>query len=88
MWNHEMMPHNWGWGVGMGILWLFVLVMLVLAIVWAVRQFGGRELAGGPAGRGQPSGDGESPREILDRRYAEGELSRDEYDQMKEDLEE
>ena len=29
-----------------------------------------------------------SPREILDRRYAEGELSKEEYEQMKADLEE
>lgn len=69
----------------MGIFWLLVLVILVVAIVYAVREVGGREFAGGPSA--QPPADRESPREILDRRYAEGELSKEEYEQMKEDLE-
>ena len=70
----------------MGIFWLLVLVILVVAIVYAVRQFGGREFAGGPSAA--PPTDRESPREILDRRYAEGELSKEEYEQMKAELEE
>jgi putative membrane protein len=89
MWNHDswhMMPQNWSGGVVMGIFWLLVLVLLIVAIVYAVRMAGGREFAGGPSG--EPPADRESPRETLDRRYAEGELSREEYERMKSDLEE
>lgn len=38
----------------------------------------------GPQVRGVPGG--ESPRDILDRRYAAGELSPEEYRQAREDL--
>jgi putative membrane protein len=69
----------------MGVFWLLVLVLLVVAIVYAVRAVGDREFSGGASG--ELSADRESPREILDRRYAEGELSKEEYKQMKEDLE-
>ena len=90
MWDQDwhMMPHDWGWGGGifMGVFWLLVIALIVFAIVYLVRQTGGRQFAGGP--RGGPPPDRESPRDILDRRYAEGELSREEYEQMKKDLKE
>lgn len=41
---------------------------------------------GGNGGHGEPGGE-KSAREVLDLRYAEGKISRDEYRQMKEDLE-
>ncbi len=86
MWNyHDMMPH-WGWSLLMGLFWLLILAGLIVGIMWLVREYGGREFAGGPA-QGPPDRR-ESPREILDRRYAEGELSREEYEEMKRDLEE
>lgn len=84
MWDHHMMPHNWTWGTTMGLFWFFVVLLLVLAVVYAVREYGNRQFAGGPSGR--PGIDHESPREVLDRRYAEGEISREEYEQMKDDL--
>lgn len=83
--HHDMMPHNWGWGGGMGILWLLFLVLLIFAVMWTVREFAGQEASGGS--RAGPPADRESPREILDRRFAEGELTREEYEQKKQDLE-
>ena len=84
MWNGPMMGP---WGFAMGIFWLVLFGLVVFLAVYLARQSGaGLQRAGGPRGAGpEPK---ESPREILDRRDAEGELSREEYDQMKADLEE
>ncbi len=60
----------------MWIVWLVILV----AIVWVVRSAvtGGEERS-----RKTPS-----PLELLKARYARGEISRDEYRRMREELEE
>lgn len=64
-----------GWGWGMMFFWLIVLVAIV-ALVW--------RLLGGPQGiGGTPSGRAE---EILKERYARGEIDRDTYARMLEDL--
>lgn len=71
-------------GYGMGIVgWLFMLVFwgliiagLVLLVRWLWDQ--GRTRAG--------AGGGETPLEILKRRYARGEISKEEFDRMKQDL--
>jgi putative membrane protein len=70
-----------GWGVhgffggGMWLLWIGLIVVLVLV----VRAMSG---AGSAQGGGQPR----SPREILDERYARGEIDKEEYDQKRKDL--
>lgn len=87
MWNGNG-PGMWPWGFMMGFVWLVLFGLVIFFAVYAARQWSAdrREAAGGPSGgphREQPE---ESPREILDRRYAEGELSREEYERMKDDL--
>ena len=72
---------GWMWGVGM---WLGGLVMLVFwgaLIVVAVLVV--RHLAGGVAERDVRT----SPLDILKRRYASGEITREQYEQMRKDLE-
>lgn len=81
-----MMPMDWGqapwfWGlgmlVGMGMFFLFcglVLVGLVLLVRWLWVQ-------NRPAPRGQ-----DSPLEILKRRYARGEITREEFESIRRDL--
>ena len=59
---------------------LAIIVGIVILIVWAVKRF-----TGGSANLNQPSG-GQSPREILQARYARGEITRDQYQQMLSDL--
>lgn len=74
---------GWLW---MAVWWLFALVLLVLAVlavVWLTRNLGG-DRGRPPAGR--QSGAVASARETLDLRYARGELSRDEYHQVRRDL--
>lgn len=67
---------------GMGWYWLFgalLLLGLALLVVVAVRRLSGGVGRGGPdAGGDQPSGRSQA-RNILDERYARGELSNEEY---------
>lgn len=73
-----------GYGHGMGIFgglfmllfWGLIIVGLVLLVrlLWNhVRPVGG-------------SGVGEAPLDILKRRYAKGEITREEYDRIRQDL--
>lgn len=59
------------------IFWLLILVGIVLLIVWL-------------AGRGRPaggiSGPSETPLDILKTRYARGEITREEFERMKQDI--
>jgi putative membrane protein len=73
--------HHAGWGVhdfGFGglLMWILLAVLAGIVVYMAVRQH--------DAGR-RDSGD-RTPLEILRRRYASGEISRDEYERMKSDL--
>ena len=58
----------------MGLIWLMLLVVVVAMLLGWVRT-------GGAGGSDAPSA-----REILDRRYARGEISREEYQQRLDDL--
>lgn len=59
---------------------LVIVVGIVILIVWAVKRF-----TSGTANWNQSSGN-QSPREILQARYARGEINRDQYQQMLQDL--
>ena len=75
-----MWPYGpWGW---FPFMWIFPLIFLVVLLLLPFRG-GGWPMCGGRGPRGRK----ESAREILDRRYARGEISREEYQQMKKDLE-
>ena len=66
----------WG-GLGMllwGLIGLPILVLAVLAIIWLPRDLGRRHREPSP----EP---GPTPRDILRRRYAAGEISEEEYRQ-------
>jgi putative membrane protein len=77
-----MWPYGpWGWFPGM---WIFPLIFIVVMLIFLFRW--GDWPMGRGHGRGRRDRD-ESAREILDRRYARGEISREEYQQMKKDLE-
>ncbi|KRE64962.1 hypothetical protein ASG92_18390 [Arthrobacter sp. Soil736] len=77
----------WGYGQGMGWMWLWVPLLLIgiaLLVVLAVRVAGGGVRDGygppGPAGPGGPPPAGASrARQILDERFARGELTADQY---------
>jgi putative membrane protein len=66
---------SWGWGGGiMMILWMILIVALIYWVVRAARR-GGNQLF-------QP----ESAIEILKKRYARGEISKEEFEERKKDL--
>ncbi len=73
--------HGWGGGFfpfGM-FVWPVVLIALVLLVAWALRSTRPPHAAAGPPRR--------SPGlEVLEERYARGEISRDEYLQKKADI--
>ncbi len=79
----------WGW---FPFMWIFPLVFLVAILIflfrggrggWGGHPCGGREIRN----EGMPDKKEESARDILDRRYARGEISREEYREMRKELE-
>jgi len=72
-WNHMM-----GYGYGGGFMWLLVLVLFGVAIYFLL-QFS----------KSKNSDDStiETPLDILKKRYAKGEIDKEEFDRKKKDLE-
>lgn len=72
-----------GWHMMSPGMWLFMLLfwgLIIIGIVTLVRW-----LAGRGSHKNQPAT--ETPLEILKKRYARGEIEREEYEKMKKDLE-
>ncbi|MHB1171996.1 MAG: SHOCT domain-containing protein [Lacisediminihabitans sp.] len=75
----------WGYGFNAGWMWLFgplVLVGVVLLVIVAVRSIGGGVYRGstrGDAGVLPTQGTKSTARQVLDERYAKGELTTEEY---------
>lgn len=75
-----MWPYG-AWGP-MPWMWIFPLIFLIVFVMFLFRA-GGLPMCGDRGTRDSEP----SAREILDRRYARGEIGREEYQQMKKDLE-
>lgn len=74
------MMGGWGaanpwWGITMLVVWIALIAGIVLLAVWGFRQIG-------PVG-----GVARQPLDILKERYARGEISREQFEQMRRDLE-
>ena len=76
MGNGMMGGGMWLWMVIAVIFWLMLAVGVVLLAIWAARKF----VAGG-SGKVE-----ENALDILKKRYARGEISREEYEEMKRDI--
>jgi putative membrane protein len=70
-----MWPYMGAMGGWMVLWWAFGIAVLVL-LVWTMTRAAG----------GFSPGGGETPEQILKRRYARGEIERDEYQRRLEDL--
>jgi len=74
-----------GFGMGFGGLGLIGMILfwvaVIAGIVWLVRTVGGSNVQFPMQMQG-----GQNAREILDQRYARGELDREQYETMKQDL--
>ena len=79
MWDgHDGM----GWWMLFGSIWFVIFWGL---IIWAaVTLFS--KLGGGQSAQSGPSSREESPLDIVKRRYARGEISKEEYDRLRSDL--
>ncbi len=70
------MMHGFGnYGFGMGFGWIFMIlfwVIIILIVVALVKKVG--------------SGEKETAEEILKKRYARGEISKEEFERLKEDI--
>ena len=70
---------GWGWWGGhmlfSALFWIVVVVAIAFAVRWAVRS----------AHDGRPGGDprGESALDILNKRYARGEIGREEFEEKR-----
>ncbi len=72
-------------GSNMALWWIVSIVLfvgVVVAIVYALKGLGGTAPSS-PADPGSPE---DSPREIVNRRYARGEIDRQQYEQLMKDL--
>ncbi|OGW27790.1 MAG: hypothetical protein A2X59_05450 [Nitrospirae bacterium GWC2_42_7] len=69
---------GYGWGMGFG--WLIMIIfwgLVILGIAYIVKS-----LAGGVKKEEKDT----TPVEILKKRYAKGEITKDEFEKMKDDL--
>lgn len=77
------MMGNWGYGYGYGpihmIIWVVIIVAVVAFCAWMMRSvcMPGMRRHGTPRSAGL---------DVLEQRYARGEINRDEYLQKKQDL--
>ena len=82
-----MGPGYW-WGYGNGWFWIFPLLCMIFMVAMVVMMF--RRGGCMPMRRGSSDAPGhtrETPRQILDRRLASGELTREQYDAMRRTIE-
>jgi putative membrane protein len=84
--THWWGPHPHGFWI---IPLVFMIVMCLLVGLMARRAGGWRCGVGciGPRHYGWQEGSSETPRQILDRRYASGEITKEQHEQMRRDLE-
>ncbi|MCH8234044.1 MAG: SHOCT domain-containing protein [Bacteroidetes bacterium] len=72
-------------------MWIFPMIMMVIMLLVVFGIFGRRGGFRPPWSQGagrhhSESPDSETPLEILKKRYAKGEITKEEFDQMKKDL--
>ncbi len=88
------------WGPQFSFFWIIPLIFMILMLAFLVFVFrragdwrgeGWHGHGWGPFGSQGPGPAsqwrGETPRQILDRRYASGEITKEQYNQMKQDIE-
>ncbi len=72
--------YGWGIGMGLGFGWLLMIlfwILLILGIVYLVKLIGGSS---------KKVDKEETALDILKKRYAKGEISREEFERMRDDL--
>ncbi len=82
-----MWMHDWNLSWGGWVLWPLMMVLpllfwagIIALIVWAVTR------AARPSGHHTVASEGRAPLEIANERYARGEITREQWEQLKRDL--
>ena len=77
MWHHDGI----GWWMVVGSIWMVLFWAVIIAlVVWGARRLAER----GASGSG--TSDRRDPVDIAKERYARGDISKEEFDQIKKDL--
>lgn len=78
------MMNGWGYGYGFGlghmVVGVVILIVIIAVVVWLVRS------VASPAMHHLPPPRRSSGLDVLEERYARGEIGRDEYLQKKKDI--
>jgi putative membrane protein len=82
--GYGMWPGMMGFGCGIGWPWPIMMFVFWIAVIVTV-VFIVRRLAL-PANRGRGGASDESALDIIKKRYAKGEISREEYEKIKKDI--
>jgi putative membrane protein len=75
-----------GFGLIGLLLNLAVIVGIVVLVIWAVSRFSSNGQTSGLFGQQNNRASQATPREIAEERYAQGEITREQYQQMLSDL--
>lgn len=73
-----MTPEYW-MGHGFGFMWIFLFIFLAVFVFFMRGMFGQNNSQ-------NQNTTTETPREILDKRFAKGEINKEEYEEMKRTL--
>ena len=73
-WGHM----GYGW-YGGGLMWLILIIVAVVVIYFVLNRNKNRETL--------DDSDRESPMDILKKRYAKGDITKEEFDRLKRDIE-
>jgi putative membrane protein len=74
------MHWDYGWGMGFGFGWLFILlfwVLVILGVAYLIKMFVSS------AKKGEKE---ETALDILKKRYAKGEISKEEFEKISDDI--
>lgn len=77
---------NWDGGTGWWMLWGGIMMLLFWGGIIALAVWSVQALTRGSTGRGDAERTRATPIEIAQERYAKGEITREEFEQMKKDL--
>ena len=83
------MDFAYWWGPAFGTSWLFPLLCMIFMVAMMFmlfRRAGGCCMPGRQGRADAPKDARETPRQILDRRYAAGEITQQQYESMKRDI--
>ncbi|MDP2755689.1 MAG: SHOCT domain-containing protein [Nitrospirota bacterium] len=73
---------DYGWGIGFGLGWFFMVIfwiLVILGIIYFVKLIVG-------IGAGKGGTKDETLSDIIKKRYAKGEITKEEFEKLKDDL--